>query len=254
MTEAANDGPEDNLMSIQDHTFCWHGIATDIEKGKAFYTGALGWKVEADGEGAPMFVGPGGAVAHIQAPEAGPPAWCSFLSVEDVDASTAKATAHGGTLLVEPTNLPAGRFSVVTTPTGAVFGLYQAVDKDELAKPGPGSIHWVELQSTAPQTDIDWLKGVFGFSHKTEDMAMGPYHVLEANGEARGGVSTSAIDRSVFIAWVEVADLDQTLAKVNAHGGKTLTDTFGDPAVGRMAVVSDPSGATFGLVQPLPRP
>lgn len=237
-------------MSIQSNTFCWHGISTDVATGTPFYTKVLGWDFTADGDGSPMFVAPGGAVAHIQPPDNGPPSWCSFLSVDDLDASTALARDQGGSVLMPPTDLPVGRFSVITTPSGAVFGLYQGADEDAVATPGPGSIHWVELQSTAPGADVAWLSSVFGFSSRVDEMAKGPYHVLEADGVPRGGVTASTVDASVFTAWVQVADLDATLAKVGAHGGKTLTDTFADPAVGRMAVVSDPSGATFGLVQP----
>lgn len=251
MTLVAADGREDFIMSIRSNIFCWHGISTDVDGGKAFYTSVLGWDITSDGDGAPMFVAPGGAVAHIQAPENGPPSWCSFLSVDNLDARTALAAEQGGTVLVQPTDLPTGRFSVVTTPSGAVFGLYQATEEDALPAPGPGSIHWVELQSTAPDKDIAWLKSVFGFSYRTKETAAGRYHVLEADGVPRGGVTSCPFDGSVFIAWVQVHDLDATLSKVGAHGGKTVTESFADPAVGRMAVVSDPSGATFGLVQPM---
>ena len=49
---------------------------------------------------------------------------------------------------------------------------------------------------------------------------------------------------------IQVDDLDATLGRVGEHGGRSVSDTFEDPAVGRMAVVADPSGATFGLIQP----
>ncbi len=238
-------------MSIQSNIFCWHGISTNVDLGKAFYPSVLGWGVAADSEGPPTFVAPGGDVAHLQAPENTPPSWCSFLSVADVDASTARAAAEGGGLLVPPTDLSVGgRFSVVTTPSGGVFGLYQACEEDDVAAPGPGSVRWVELQSTAVEQDVAWFASVFGFSSRVEEMEAGPYHVLEADGVARGGVMASRVDGSVFTAWVQVDDIDATLAKVGAHGGQTLTPAFTDASGRRMAVVSDPGGASFGLVQP----
>jgi predicted enzyme related to lactoylglutathione lyase len=249
-TSAATDGPEDSDMTISNNTFCWHGISTDVDQGKAFYTSVLGWQVAPDTDGAPMFVAPGGAVGHLQAPDGAPASWCSFLAVDDLDASTALAVERGGSLMVPPTPLPAGRFSVVTTPSGAVFGLYEADASDELAEPGPGSIHWVELQSTRPEVDVSWLSEVFGFTDQVEQMASGPYHVLNADGVPRGGVAASHGDRSAFVAWVEVKDLADTLEKVEAHGGRALGEPVADPAVGRMVVVADPAGATFGLVQP----
>ena len=182
MTVVAADGHEDFIMSIQSNIFCWQGISTDVDRGTAFYSNVLGWDLAAQGAGPSTFVAPGGEVAHIQPAENGPPAWCPYLSVDDVDASTAVAAEKGGKLVVPPTDLPAGRFSIVTTPSGAAFGLYQSVESDAMAKPGPGSIHWVELQSTAPDADVAWLKSVFGFSDRVQDMAGGPYHVLEANG------------------------------------------------------------------------
>ncbi|MBX2798546.1 MAG: VOC family protein [Myxococcales bacterium] len=237
-------------MSIQSNHFCWQGISTDMAKAKAFYTNVLGWDVITDEHDTQVFIGKGGAVGHLQAPENGPPSWCSFLSVDDLDASTALAAEHGGTVIVPPTDLPAGRFSVVTTPSGAAFGLYQAVEQDTLAEPGPGSIHWVELQTTALDQDLAWLTSVFGFTTRVQEFASGPYHVLEAGGTSRGGVASTPAERSAFVAWVQVDDLDATLAKVGKHGGSTIGATVGEPSVGQMAMVSDPSGATFGLIQP----
>lgn len=252
MTVVAADGREDIIMSIERNIFCWHGISTDLEQAGSFYSNVLGWQVTVDPGGAPVCVAPGGAVAHLQAPENGPPSWCTFLSVDDLDASTALAAKHGSSVLVPPTDLPAGRFSVVTTPSGAVFGLYQAVAADEMAAPGPGTIHWVELRSTSVDDDLAWFASVFGFSHRTQEHGSGPYRVLEANGVSRGGVTTSA-DVSAFVAWVEVDDLDATLARVDDHGGRTVVGAHPDPMVGRKAVVADPGGASFGLVQPAAR-
>lgn len=232
MTGVATDGPEDFPMSFPSNLFCWHGIATDIDQGSTFYPNALGWKITAEGDGPPMCVAPGGPVAHLEAPENGPPAWCSYLSVDDLDASTALAADQGGTIVVSPTDLPVGRFSVVTTPSGAGFGLYQPDESDALAAPGPGSIHGVELHSTAPERDAAWFASVFGFTPT---------------------VTRSRTDTSAFVAWVQVDDLNATLAKVATHGGTPVGDAFAEPSELRRALVSDPSGARFGLIQPEPR-
>lgn len=246
----AADGHEDFIMTIERNTFCWHGISTDLHTSKDFYTNVLGWTFSGGGEGGPVFLAPGGAVAHVQAPENEPPNWCSFLSVDDVDASTTLAAEHGSAVLVPPTDLPAGRFSVVTTPSGAVFALYQSAEADTMAKPGAGTVHWVELHSTAPEQDVAWFERVFGFTSKSVDFASGLYHVLEVDGVARGGVGPATSERSAFMAWVQVDDLDASLAKVAVHGGDAVGATTEEPAIGRMAVVSDPSGAVFGLIQP----
>jgi hypothetical protein len=244
----ANDGHEDFIMSIQSNTFCWQGISTDVATGTPFYSQVMGWDV-ADSEAGAVFVGPGGAVAHIQPLMDGTPAhWCTYLAVDDLDASTA-AAGEQGAILVPPTALPAGRFSLVVTPSGAAFALYEADAADEQAKPGPGSLHWVELHSTSVDTDLAWFQEVFGIGHAVQQMPSGPYTVLQAGGANRGGVVPARTDRAVFFPWVQVADVAATVAAVRAHDGAVITDVF-EEAIGRMAVVADPSGAVFGVIQP----
>ena len=48
-----------------------------------------------------------------------PPAWTTYVSVEDADASIAKAKAAGATVFVEPMDvLDVGRMAVFADPTG----------------------------------------------------------------------------------------------------------------------------------------
>jgi predicted enzyme related to lactoylglutathione lyase len=51
-----------------------------------------------------------------------PPSWGTYITVDDVDATAAKAKELGGTVLVEPQDIPeVGRFCVIKDPQGAVF-------------------------------------------------------------------------------------------------------------------------------------
>jgi len=45
--------------------------------------------------------------------------------VEDLDAAQSEATRLGGRVLMEPREVPAGRFLVATDPGGAVMGLLE---------------------------------------------------------------------------------------------------------------------------------
>jgi predicted enzyme related to lactoylglutathione lyase len=57
------------------------------------------------------------------APAQMPNFWLVYFSVDDVDKVTKKATAAGAKEMMAPQDFPGGRFSVLTDPQGATFGL-----------------------------------------------------------------------------------------------------------------------------------
>ena len=59
-----------------------------------------------------------------------PPSWGVYFSVVDADAIVTKAEALGASVLVEPTDIPAGRFAVLADPQGAVFNVMTMRDPE----------------------------------------------------------------------------------------------------------------------------
>ena len=51
--------------------------------------------------------------------------WLAYFAVADCDATVAKASDRGAGLTVPPTDIPAGRFAVLSDPQGAMFGVIQ---------------------------------------------------------------------------------------------------------------------------------
>jgi len=51
--------------------------------------------------------------------------WLVYITVEDVEASTAACEAHGGKVVVKPRGLAGGKFCVIEDPSGATAALYQ---------------------------------------------------------------------------------------------------------------------------------
>jgi len=248
-------------MAYANLKFCWHGvISTDPEAAKAFYTQVLDWTAVSvpmgDQETTMLMAKDGEPRAHLSAPELEgiPSHWDNYLRVEDVDATTQAANDHGGQTIVPPTDIPVGRFSMVTSPSGAVLALFREVD-DSVVNPGGGhgSIHWTELSSTDVSADAQWLKGTFGFT--TEDMPMpdgGTYHILK-NGDAMcGGLMASQMPNmpSIWMSWVEVDDVVLTAARVDPAGGKLLGEIMHMPGTGRMVPVIDSTGGLFGIITP----
>ena len=58
-----------------------------------------------------------------------PPHWMTYFEVEDCDAAVAAAREAGGSVSVEPFDLPYGRIAVLTDPFGAVFSVNQTPDR-----------------------------------------------------------------------------------------------------------------------------
>jgi len=52
--------------------------------------------------------------------------------------------------------------------------------------------------------------------------------------------------------YFDVDDADATAAKIKALGGSVFREPADIPGTGRYAVVTDPQGATFGILQPAP--
>lgn len=104
---------------------------SDVGKAKAFYSELFDWRLEdmpmSGGAYTMINVGEGTGGGLMQHPMPGAPStWLAYVLVDDVADSTAKAKALGAGILKDVTDVPgAGRFSLITDPTGAVLGLWQ---------------------------------------------------------------------------------------------------------------------------------
>jgi uncharacterized protein len=104
---------------------------TDLPKAKQFYSQLFKWELEDMPMGADTYTvikvgkGTGGGMMKHPMPGA-PSAWLPYVDVEDVHASTKKATELGGKLIKDVTEVPGmGWFSIVMDPTGGVLGLWK---------------------------------------------------------------------------------------------------------------------------------
>jgi len=248
-------------MAYVNNKFCWHGIiTTDVDKAKAFYGEVIGWGIQdmvMGDETATMVTAADIPRAHIMtAPMPGvPPHLSSYLRVADVDAGTAAAVANGGQVVAPPMDIPPGRFSVVSSPSGGVFCLFHEADEATAQNPpaGEGAIHWVELHSTDITADVAWLKASFGFSTSEMSMPQGGTYFLLNDGDTQIGGAMQGMNPeapSHWLVWVNVSDVDACIERVKNHGGRSFNEPMDMPGVGRMAVVADNAGAVFGVITP----
>lgn len=116
--------------------FSWHEMmTTDQEASTAFYSSLFDWKHEDMDMGGftyRFFKSGERPVAGMMqiTPEMGecPPHWLSYVTVEDIEASTAKAQELGARVVKEITDVGKGKFSIIIDPQGAGIALWQFAD------------------------------------------------------------------------------------------------------------------------------
>jgi hypothetical protein len=114
-------------LANEPGSFCWTELTTrDVDKAKAFYPRVFGWGIK-DNPGYTEFTVNDRSIAGMlkmgdNFPPEVPPHWVVYFAVEDADATAAKAQELGGR--ASPImDSPAGRFSIVNDPHGAVFAV-----------------------------------------------------------------------------------------------------------------------------------
>jgi predicted enzyme related to lactoylglutathione lyase len=231
----------------------------DIEASKDFYTSLFGWDVEdmgPDAGGYCMLKLRGQYVAGLGPlqGEGQPPAWGTYVSVADADATIAAVKKAGGTVLVEPMDVfEAGRMAVFADPTGAVLSIWQPGNhKGSQLANEPGAFSWNELNTRDPAAAKAFYSAVFGW--QPEDHAQGPstYTEWKLDGRSIGGMMdmNPNVPASVpphWLVYFNVEDTDAAVAAIKGKGGTILVGPFDIPQ-GRFAVAADPQGAVFAVI------
>ena len=116
-------------------------MSDDVDQARDFYTGVLDWDTEVVdvGKGPYTVVNAGGRpVAGLRAkpPEGpascAPTAWTSYVTVDDVDARSARVAAAGGVVLAGPIDIPTvGRMAIIQDPTGGVIGIIKYANPEQ---------------------------------------------------------------------------------------------------------------------------
>ncbi|HET7484759.1 MAG TPA: VOC family protein, partial [Solirubrobacterales bacterium] len=177
-------------------TPCWVDLGTpDIEAAAAFYGDLFGWSVE-EGENAEQTGGyrqatlGGKPVAGVMPlmQEGQPPAWSTYISVEDADATAVKVREAGGSVLAEPMDvLDLGRMAVFIDTSGAVFGIWQprAFVGAKIVNES-NAVVWNELNTRDPEAAKAFYGAVFGWDFEERQFQTGSYISIK-NGEGNAG-------------------------------------------------------------------
>jgi hypothetical protein len=221
-----------------------------------FYGSLLGWQVVDSGDETGdygMCLFEGGPVAGIGPRTDGdgaPPAWLTYLAVDDVEKVAEGVAPAGGALVVPPTTVgEAGRMAVAQDPTGAVVGLWQAGGTIGFERYNePGSVLWNEHLSRDPDRARDFYGSVFGY--RFQQVEGHPYWTLalEDGQDSVAGLGAATDDTAAgWMTYFMVESVDAAVATVPELGGRVVSAPWDEP-FGRTTVVTDPHGAVFALM------
>jgi len=120
--------------------------------------------------------------------------------------------------------------------------------------PKAGEICWRELRTKDLPAAMDFYQKLFGWNLKQTEVTPMAYKEIIMNDVAYGGMMSMEGDDwgeapSHWATYIAVDSADETAAKITENGGSIRVPPFDAPGVGRMAMVADPSGADFAIIQ-----
>ena len=235
----------------------------------AFYGELFGWGLQVGSGGYTMIDtrGGGGINGGIGRSQTGEPWSTIYVETGDLQATLDQANSLGGTTAVPVTDVGGtAAIAMFRDPDGLLIGLVQApaeaVRRDEPA-PSAGSgeaADWFEILGSDAARTQQFYADLFGWKVGNSGSPTG-YAVADTGGGRgiQGGIGGGVKARWATI-YAAVADLDQTLSRVEKLGGSRIsapdlsalkiaarTALYGSADDIQMSEFRDPAGNVFGV-------
>ncbi len=233
----------------------------DVSAATSFYGQLFGWTAQDLGEEAGhyhMFKMGDKVVAAVSPPmnPQQPPVWTTYIATDSAADVAKKVTEGGGQVLVAPFDVMGqGTMGVFMDPSGGAFAVWQpAAMKGAEMFNTPVSLTWNELHTRDLQGAKSFYAKVFGWGVHSNDMGPGMGEYVEWQVNARsigGGVGMNQEPEGVppyWLVYFTVASTDDIVKRAPELGGKVISPAMDIPQ-GRFAVIADPHGAVFGVIQ-----
>ncbi|MFD1794833.1 VOC family protein [Paracoccus aurantiacus] len=119
-----------------------------------------------------------------------------------------------------------------------------------------GNPCWYELGTSDLKGAGDFYSKILGWNVADSGMEGFEYHLAKMGDAMVAGMMSNADQEGPpppnWVIYFAVDDCDKAAADIKAAGGKALMEPADIPNTGRFAVVADPQGAVFGILQPEP--
>jgi uncharacterized protein len=193
--------------------------------------------------------------------------WMPHIQVTGVAASVERALALGGSELMHARDDDGTtQWAVLLDPGGAAFGLIPVVPAEAIPPTDitasrdaarVGHISWLDLTVSDATATRDFYRQVVGWS--VQDVAMedageryADYTMLGSDGNPAAGICHArGVNLGlppVWMLYLPVGDLAESLRRVQEEGGKIIKTTRGSDGEYAYAAIQDPVGAYLALV------
>jgi predicted enzyme related to lactoylglutathione lyase len=235
--------------------------STDAAASRDFYSKLFGWNLEVSED--PQYGGYAtakigdqsvGGIGPKQGNDTSPTAWSLYIGTDDTEALAGKVQAAGGTVIAPPFDVgDQGRMAVFQDPSGAFISAWQAGQMSQFVTGLPNAYGWAELNARGLDRAIAFYEAVFGWTHSTSPFGEGQvYTQFEHDGESIAGAlemnpMIPAEVPSYWMVYFMADDVDAAYQKALELGAREMVSPQDFPG-GRFAIVTDPQGASFGLL------
>jgi hypothetical protein len=267
-----------DLPSITDSTtgerlpgkIIWHDLLTnDSKASQNFYRELFGWEFESVGSAAGLSSNSaytlirhngrliGGMIDTVALNNKDDISqWVVLMSVENIDAATAKFEADGGEVITPPKDLQRrGKMAIVRDAEGALLALLQTRDGDPADREAEiGGFLWDELWTTDVDSAAAFYEAVAGLDATIKDIdddqeSDASYRLLKAGDKPRVGVMPNPLEgvKPIWVSYIRVDSPAAITAKVAGLGGQVIVEARSRPIGGEVAFIAGPSGAGIAL-------
>lgn len=249
-----------------NNDFCWINVLSpDPAAARDFFAKLLRWEyVEIPGIGHRIQVGGhdlGGLwdLNSPNTPPGTPPGIGVMIRVADADATSARATALGGTGKPAFDVMDQGRMAELVDPNGAMIDVWQAnkslgITADSTRHGVPS---WIEsLTSDVPRA-VAFYRELFGWQDSAMPMPDFEYTVFTRGDAPVAGMMAITPEMGSFPphwgVYCTVDDVDAAAAHTTELGGTITMPLMDIPEIGRMVGIASPQGVMLYLITYLPR-
>jgi predicted enzyme related to lactoylglutathione lyase len=123
--------------------------------------------------------------------------------------------------------------------------------------PGPGTFCWNELMTPDVKAAETFYGKLFGWTMTSNDAVGGrTYHTFKKGETNAGGMMAIEGPQMqgvppCWLAYIRVKSVAEITTKAESLGAKVEVPPTDLPGIGSFSVITDPTGATVGLFQPV---